>query len=104
MTVPLLSAANWGGMGLHPRGNFEGYLARGLEAEMARGARRLALVALLHRLRREALQKRFFGHFLKGEDTGWDKQPPVQLQVRHPSEKFVERARERMAAGAHAMD
>ena len=23
----------------------------------------------------EALQKRFFGHFLKGEDTGWDKQP-----------------------------
>ena len=29
-----------------------------------------------------ALQ-RFFGHFLKGEDTGWDRQPPVQLQVRH---------------------
>ena len=24
--VPLLSAANWGGQGLHPRGNFEGYL------------------------------------------------------------------------------
>ena len=22
------------------------------------------------------LQKRFFGHFLKGENTGWDKQPP----------------------------
>ena len=36
-----------------------------------------------------ALQKRFFGHFLKGEDTGWDKQPPVQLNVRHPGEKFV---------------
>src|SRR5262249_38673183 len=27
--VPLLSAANWGGQGLHPRGNFEGYLAAG---------------------------------------------------------------------------
>ena len=38
-----------------------------------------------------ALQKRFFGHFLKGENTGWDKQPRVQLQVRHPGEKFVER-------------
>ena len=37
------------------------------------------------------LQKRFFGHFLKGEDTGWDKQPRVLLQVRHPGEKFVER-------------
>ena len=27
-----------------------------------------------------ALQKRFFGHFLKGEDTGWDRQPPVQIE------------------------
>ncbi|MGB7017621.1 MAG: CocE/NonD family hydrolase, partial [Xanthobacteraceae bacterium] len=27
--APLLSAANWGGMGLHTRGNFEGYLAAG---------------------------------------------------------------------------
>src|SRR5690606_21467215 len=25
----LLSAANWGGQGLHPRGNFEGYLRAG---------------------------------------------------------------------------
>ena len=25
ITVPLLSAANWGGHGLHPRGNFEGF-------------------------------------------------------------------------------
>jgi predicted acyl esterase len=24
--TPLLSAANWGGIGLHPRGNFEGFL------------------------------------------------------------------------------
>src|SRR3981189_554747 len=24
--VPILSAANWGGQGLHPRGNFEGFL------------------------------------------------------------------------------
>jgi hypothetical protein len=38
-----------------------------------------------------ALQKRFFGHFLKGEDTGWAKQPKVVLQVRHPGERFVER-------------
>ena len=37
------------------------------------------------------IQKRFFGHFLKGEDTGWSKQPRVSLLVRHPGEKFVER-------------
>ena len=37
------------------------------------------------------LQKRFFGHFLKGEDTGWAEQPQVLLQVRHPGENFVTR-------------
>jgi predicted acyl esterase len=37
------------------------------------------------------LQKRFFGHFLKGEDTGWDEQPRVQLQVRH-IDRFVQRS------------
>jgi uncharacterized protein len=37
------------------------------------------------------LQKKFFGHFLKGEDTGWTKQPKILLQLRHPGEKFVER-------------
>ena len=26
ITAPLLSAANWGGQGLHPRGNFEGFV------------------------------------------------------------------------------
>ena len=26
VTVPFLSAANWGGQGLHPRGNFEGFV------------------------------------------------------------------------------
>jgi hypothetical protein len=37
------------------------------------------------------LQKRFFDHFLKGAKTGWENQPRVQLQIRHPGEKFVER-------------
>ena len=30
------------------------------------------------------LQRKFFDWFLKGEDTGWGKQPRVLLQVRHP--------------------
>ena len=38
------------------------------------------------------LQRRFFGHFLKGEDTGWDKQPKVALNIRRPGEKFTLRA------------
>ena len=36
------------------------------------------------------LQKRFFDYFLKGEKNGWDRQPKVQLQVRHV-DRFVER-------------
>ncbi|HET9403729.1 MAG TPA: CocE/NonD family hydrolase C-terminal non-catalytic domain-containing protein, partial [Burkholderiales bacterium] len=36
------------------------------------------------------LQKRFFDYFLKGENNGWDRQPRVQLQVRH-TDRFVER-------------
>jgi predicted acyl esterase len=37
------------------------------------------------------MQKRFFDYFLKGKKNGWDKQPRVTLQVRHPGEKFVQR-------------
>jgi predicted acyl esterase len=38
------------------------------------------------------LQLKFFDYFLHGKKNGWNKQPKVQLQVRHPGEKFVERA------------
>jgi hypothetical protein len=38
-----------------------------------------------------ALQKRFFGHFLKGEDTGWGSQPPVALRVRQVDGSFADR-------------
>jgi predicted acyl esterase len=89
--VPLLSAANWGGMGLHPRGNFEGYLRAGSKQKWleVHGDTHFTLFYAKYG---ETLQKRFFGHFLKGEDTGWDKQPKVLLNIRHPGEKFVPRA------------
>ncbi|MGH2735062.1 MAG: CocE/NonD family hydrolase C-terminal non-catalytic domain-containing protein, partial [Actinomycetota bacterium] len=35
------------------------------------------------------VQKRFFDHFLKELDNGWDRTPRVQLNVRHPGERFV---------------
>ena len=86
-----------------PARKLRGLRALRRRAEMARGAWHRALDAFLHELR-PRLQKKFFGHFLKGEDTGWGEQPKVLLQVRHPGEKFVERHEKRMAAGAHAMD
>jgi predicted acyl esterase len=89
--VPMLTAANWGGQGLHPRGNFEAFTQAASEQKWleAHGLEHWTHFYTDYGI---ALQKRFFGHFLKGEDTGWDRQPKVQLQVRHADGRFVERA------------
>jgi predicted acyl esterase len=89
--TPLLSAANWGGMGLHTRGNFEGWLGAGSKQKWLEAHGDTHFTHFYSKYG-ETLQKRFFGHFLKGEDTGWDKQPRVSLNIRHPNEKFVLRA------------
>jgi hypothetical protein len=97
--VPFLSAANWGGQGLHTRGNFEGFV-NAASSEKWLEAHGGAHWESFYTAYGERLQKRFFGHFLKGEDTGWDRQPRVLLQVRHAAphparpgtEHFVERA------------
>jgi uncharacterized protein len=88
--LPLLSAANWGGQGLHPRGNFEGFMRAASKQKWleVHGIEHWTHFYTDYGVR---IQKRFFGHFLKGEDTGWKRQPRVQLQVRHPGERFVER-------------
>jgi predicted acyl esterase len=88
--VPVLSSANWGGQGLHPRGNFEGFV-RAASKHKWLEVHGLEHWSEFYTNYGVDLQKRFFGHFLKGENTGWDKQPKVQLQVRHPGERFVER-------------
>ena len=90
VNVPLFSTANWGGQGLHPRGNFEGFV------RAASSQKWLEVHGIEHWTHYytdygRALQKRFFDHFLKGEDSGWSKEPKVRLQVRHPGERFVER-------------
>jgi predicted acyl esterase len=90
ITVPFLSAANWAGQGLHPRGNFEGYL------RAASPQKWLEVHGLEHWTHfytdyGRAMQKRFFDYFLKGQENGWERQPPVLLQVRHV-DHFEERA------------
>ena len=81
ITVPLLTAANWGGHGLHTRGNFEGF------TQAASRQKWLEVHGLEHWTHfytdyGVGLQKRFFACFLHGDDSGWREQPPVQLQVR----------------------
>ena len=91
--VPLLTAGNWGGQGLHLRGNVEGFV------RAATSQKWLELHGLEHWTHfytdyGVGLQKRFFARFLKDEDNGWDAEPPVRLQVRH-----LDRFEERMGEG-----
>jgi predicted acyl esterase len=87
VNVPLLSAANWGGQGLHPRGNFLGFTAAASEQKWleVHGDTHWSLFYAEYGLE---LQKRFFDHFLKDLDNGWDEQPRVQLNIRRPGERF----------------
>jgi hypothetical protein len=83
ITVPFLSAGNWGGLGLHLRGNviaYEQAASRQKWLEMHTDTH----FASMYLAQAVALQKRFFTHFLKGENNGFDREPPVMLTVRDP--------------------
>jgi uncharacterized protein len=83
ITVPLLSAGNWGGHGLHLRGNVEAFLGAASQHKW------LEIHGLEHWTEFYtdygiALQRRFFDYFLKGVDNGWADAPRIQLQIRRP--------------------
>ncbi|MBO0775891.1 MAG: peptidase S15, partial [Actinobacteria bacterium] len=85
--VPFLTAANWGGQGLHPRGNFAGF------TQAASTQKWLEVHGDAHWTHFYTdyglgLQRAFFDHFLKGIDNGWDRRRRVTLNVRHPGERF----------------
>jgi predicted acyl esterase len=87
IVVPLLTAASLAGQGLHPRGNYEGWL------EAASEEKYLEIHGLEHWTHyytdygRE-LQLRFFDHYLKGSGDWGRNQPRVQRQRRWPGERF----------------
>jgi uncharacterized protein len=89
VVTPLLSAANWGGQGLHPRGNFEGFV-RAASKEKWLEVHGIEHWTHFYTDYGRELQLRFFNKYLKGEHESWDDQPRVQLQVRHV-DRFVER-------------
>jgi predicted acyl esterase len=91
IAAPLLSAANWGGQGLHPRGNYEGFLTAGSTQKWleVHGDTHFTHFYSEYGI---GLQKRFLGRFLQDRDTGWDRQPRVSLNIRRPGERFTLRA------------
>jgi putative CocE/NonD family hydrolase len=88
VTVPLLSAVNWAGFGLHARGNFTGFCGAASARKwlQVHGGRHEEWFYLPDSI---SLQRRFFGCFLKGTDTAWLAEPPVQLHIRRPGERFT---------------
>jgi uncharacterized protein len=87
--TPFLSTANWGGQGLHPRGNFEGFVRAAAKQKWLE-AHGIEHWTHFYTDYGRNLQLRFFDYFLHGKKNGWNRQPPVQLQVRH-IDRFVER-------------
>ena len=86
--VPLLSVANWGGVGMHLRGNIEGYLGAGSVHKRLRihvGDHVRPFYTLEGRLE----QKRFLDHWLKGLDTGLATEPPIRMAIRGPAGDFA---------------
>lgn len=79
--VPLLSAGNLSAPGLHGRGNYRGYLRAGSEQKWLSVHGGTHVGAFYGKAGME-LQKRFFDHFLKGIDNGWEKTPPVTMDIR----------------------
>jgi uncharacterized protein len=88
--TPLFSAANWGGQGLHPRGNFEGFVRAAANQKWLEAHGIEHWTHFYTDYGREQ-QLRFFDRFLHGKKEDWAKQPKVLLQVRHV-DKFVPRA------------
>jgi len=90
IVVPFLSAGNWGGSSLHLRGNVEAFVRARSERKWLEVHTREHWTEFYSRYGFE-LQKRFFDHFLKGLDNGWERTPPVLLRVRTVDDGYVER-------------
>jgi hypothetical protein len=85
--IPFLSAANWGGQGIHPRGNFNGFVHAASSDKWLEAHGDTHWTHFYSAYGRD-LQRRFFDHFLKGLDNGFGETPRVQLNIRRPGEKF----------------
>jgi len=85
--VPVLSAGNWGGYGLHLRGNVEGYVGAGSSLKCLQihsGDHIRPFYSLEGRL----YQKRFLDHCLLGIDTGITREPPIRLAIRRSRDRY----------------
>ena len=85
INVPVLTAGNWGGAALHLRGNVNGFVHSATDQKWLEVHTREHWTHFYSGYGVD-LQKRFLDCFLKGDDSGWNDQPCVQLNIRRPGE------------------
>jgi len=83
--VPLLSAGNWGGAGLHQRGNVEAFIRAASEHKRLR-MHTGTHIGPFYRLEARLDQLRFLDYWLKDIDNGLPDDPPVKLAIRTAAE------------------
>ncbi len=116
VTVPFLSVGNWGTVGLHLRGNIEGFRHAASQEKwlMLLDARGPGIDRFLDE-DGMATQLRFMDHYLKGVENDWTAQPPVTYELPEPGRETSTRTattwppdgtrwtRLHLDAGNHAM-
>ena len=90
ITVPALICASWSDKGLHTRGTFEVFrrIASKEKWLYIHGGKKWERFYSEDGL---AYQKKFFDHYLKGMENGWQDTPPVRLEVRETRDEYAVR-------------
>ena len=87
ITIPALICASWSDKGLHTRGTFETYrrIASKDKWLYTHGGRKWERFYSEDGL---AYQKKFFDHYLKGVQNGWQDTPRIRLEVRETRDEY----------------
>lgn len=90
ITIPTLLCASWSDKGLHTRGAFEAFrrIASRDKWLFTHGGKKWER---FYSDEGRAYQKKFFDHYLKGIDNGWEATPRVRLEVRETRDEYVVR-------------
>lgn len=89
--VPALICASWSDHGLHSRGSVEGFtrISSSEKWMYTHGGNKWEVYYSPDAL---DWQKSFFDRFLKGEDNGFERRPPIRLELRQDSDTFEVRS------------
>jgi predicted acyl esterase len=90
ITVPALVGASWSDQGPRTRGSITGYSQLGSPDKWLYTHGRKTW-QMFYGAEALDIQRRFFDHFLKGEDNGFDEVPHVRVETRHDLRTYSER-------------